>query len=66
MTPDEIRAALRQAEAELADVRREMDEYVEVHGCMPEPVAVAFAARLEAANSRVWEMKAALRTPVPR
>lgn len=65
MTPDETRAALRRAEAELADVRVEMDHYVAVNASMPAEVARGFAARLEAANSRIWALRAKLRPRHP-
>jgi hypothetical protein len=65
-TADSIRAELRQAEADLADVRQRMDGYLAAHGKMPKEIAEAFAAELESAHSRVWALKAKLRTPPPR
>ena len=64
MSVEDIRSELRAAEADLNDVRAELEAAVaDAGGHLEHDRAVGFAARLEAANSRVWACKARLRTP---
>jgi hypothetical protein len=66
VTPDEIRAAIRAADAELDALRGEMDAEADVNGgSIPREKALAFAARLEEVDGRRWALRAKLRTPAP-
>jgi hypothetical protein len=66
MTPDAIRAQLREAEDELDRLRGQMDAAVDSHGGhLPRELAEDFARRLEAVMSEIWQLKGRLRTPAP-
>jgi hypothetical protein len=65
-TPDEIREAIRVAEADLQRVRRRMEEAADDGGGALSPeLAGDFEAHLARINSRIWSLKAKLRTPLP-
>jgi len=66
VTPDEVRAELREAEADLDRLRRKMDEAADAGGgAIPRELAEDFQGQMERINSRIWSLKAKLRTPVP-
>jgi len=66
VTPDEVRAQIRKAEADRDALRGEMDAQADAGGGhIDREKALRFAEQLEDISARIWRLKSLLRTPTP-